>query len=440
MDHRRRWKGILLAVLVLIVALGPSMRTVATLPERFAIPAGESLQIALGIPLAIRVEADRSGVVQVNGKPVGDRASTLVAQALSLDSLTTGQVTLQLSLFGVIPFRHLTVDVVSPLQVMPGGQSIGVLVHTEGVLVVGHAPVRDAGGEAQYPAKAAGLQAGDTILRVDGAIVDRVEQVAERVSVAGRQGRPVTFEVRRNGRTFTTKVRPVLDREHGRHLIGLWIRDTSAGVGTLTFYEPTTGVFGALGHTVQDLDTGQPLHISRGRIVPADVLEINRGTQGRPGEKIGVFATDAPAWGEVRRNTPHGIVGRLHSRLEHPLFDKPVPVAVSSQVVAGPAEIVTVVDGQRLQRFQIVIERILGNHPGGKNMIIKITDPALLSATGGIVQGMSGSPILQSGRLVGAVTHVFVNDPTRGYGVFAEWMLREAGLLRSGNREQPLAG
>lgn len=428
MNHRRRWVGILLAVLVLCVSLAPPFSAAIKLPERLAIPAGDSLRISLGIPLSVNVQADRSGVIQVNGRIVGDQASSMIAQALSLNSLSTGQVTFELKLLGIIPLRHLTVDIVSPIKVMPGGQSIGVVVQTDGVLVVGHSPVNTPSGTV-YPARAAGIQVGDTIQRMNGKAVDNVKQIADGVHAAGNQGGDIVFEIKRQGRIFQTRVRPVYDPEHGRYLIGLWIRDTSAGVGTLTFYDPSSGMYGALGHTVQDVDTGRPLEISRGRIVPADVLEVNRGTYGRPGEKIGVFAPDAPALGDVRRNTPHGIVGKMTVSLRHPLFDEPVPIAVSSQIQAGPAEIVTVVDGQEPRKFEAVIERTLGNHPGGKNMIIRITDPELLAATGGIVQGMSGSPILQNGRLVGAITHVFVNDPARGYGIFIEWMLKDAGLF-----------
>ncbi|HEY8449321.1 MAG TPA: SpoIVB peptidase [Bacillota bacterium] len=429
MRHRRRWAGVLLVVLILAGSFTPPFRAAMNFPERVAIPAGDSVQIRLGLPFAVRVEADRSGMIQVNGLALGDRAMTIVAQALSLRPLATGQVTLDLKLFGIIPFRQLTVDIVPPLRVYPGGQSIGVLLRTDGVLVVGHAPVRGADGQIHDPARDAGLAVGDRIVRLDGRPVENVEQVAERIHRAGDAGRAIDLEVVRNGRRFQTRVSPVYDREHGRYLIGVWIRDSSAGVGTLTFYEPQTGIYGALGHTVLDADTGEPLPVAGGRIVPADVVEVNRGAQGRPGEKIGVFEATSPTLGDVRRNTPYGLVGRLSVSLGHPLFEEPIPVGLASRVQPGPAEILTVVEGQRLQRFTVEIERILGNHAGGKNMIVHVTDPDLLAVTGGIVQGMSGSPILQNGRLVGAITHVFVNDPTRGYGVFIEWMIRESGLL-----------
>src|SRR5690606_7759126 len=178
-----------------------------------------------------------------------------------------------------------------------------------------------------------------------------------------------------------------------------------------------------------DAETGQLVDIGRGKIVEASVLDVHRGRQGRPGEKIGAFSPDAPTLGTIEQNTAHGIMGHLASSLDHPLVEEPLPVGFAAQVRPGPAEILTVVRGEQMGRYRIEIERVLGYEPGGKNLVIRITDPELLNLTGGIVQGMSGSPVIQDGRLVGAVTHVFVNDPTRGYAVMIEWMRRDAGLL-----------
>lgn len=422
MNHRR-WLGLLLAVLLVAAPLLPPFRQTLELPQRLTVPADQMAELHIGFPVVMNVSTEQNGILAVAGR---------TSRQLAIRPLAPGSADVNLSLFGIIPLRTVTVDVVPPLLLVPGGHSIGILIHSKGVRVVDHAAVETVAGDRLYPGREAGLRAGDTIMQINGRPVSDVEQVGKLVQEAGVREQPLELAVQRGSRHFSTQVKPAYDRNERRFLIGVWIRDATTGVGTLTFYEPRSKTFGALGHSV--VDDGQRVQVGRGRIVPSAVLDVQRAEHGRPGEKIGTFDVEAPALGTIRRNTVHGIMGQLNEQLQNPFFHQPLPAGFAAQVRGGPAEILTVVRDQEMGRYQIMIERILGLHNDGKNMIVRITDDELLRATGGIVQGMSGTPIIQDGRLVGAITHVFINDPTRGYAVFIESMLKEAGLLPVGEQ------
>jgi stage IV sporulation protein B len=200
----------------------------------------------------------------------------------------------------------------------------------------------------------------------------------------------------------------------------------------MTFFDPQSRRYGALGHVIADMDTNRPIEIEDGQIVAASVSRIEPGKRGQPGEKIGTFSHNRDAIGTIDRNTPFGIMGYLFKPPECNLYSEPLPIAMMNEVRPGPAKIVTVISGRKLEEFDVEIVRVNPQPtPHAKGMVIKVVDRRLLAATGGIVQGMSGSPIIQDGRLVGAVTHVFVNDPTKGYGVFIEWMIIDSGILES---------
>ena len=401
----------------------------------------------LRLPGSVAVRSDQQGMLRLNGSLLGrtEWRQVSLAQPMAIESLAVGRSRLEFRLFGWIPIRRLTVDVVPALRVFPGGQSIGVRLQSQGVMVVAYASITGAGGETRQPAREAGLQVGDVILRINDRQVNGEEDAARLIDDAGQRSRPLNLAVRRDREVLSYQVSPLKDRESGRYRIGLYVRDGAAGVGTLTFYDPRTRRFGALGHVITDVDTNRVIDVRSGEIVQATISDVERGTRSQPGEKIGLL--ESTAIGTIDKNTQYGIIGTVHQVPDGVLPSEPVPVGLASQVHEGPAEILTVVQGRRVERYQIEIQRVLHQpRPDGKGMVIRITDERLLRRTGGIVQGMSGSPILQDGRLVGEVTHVFVNDPTRGYGVFIEWMLREAGLLFEGagrtglgvNRLRPL--
>jgi stage IV sporulation protein B len=435
-EKRKKAVGFLLVALVLALSTTPHFRAMMDQPARFRLPVGQVHLLAFHLPFRAIVSSNPEGALSLDGERLGATGRKAALSApLSIAALQTGEATVDVRLFGWLPFRRVRVDVVPPIRVIPGGHSIGVLLRSRGVIVVGYAPVRTENGETVYPGKQAGIEPGDTILEIGGREVTSEEQAARLFEDAGRVGRPVSVRIKRKGKYLEKELIPVREKESKRFRAGLYIRDGAAGVGTLTFYHPTTGKYGALGHVIADGESSQPIDVRDGHIVESLVTAIQKGHRGAPGEKIGSFKDEDNWLGSIEKNTRFGIFGSLHSPLQNPLFPDPVPVAMAGQVKEGPAEILTVVEGQRLERFQVEIQRVIRQPASdGKNMIIKITDPRLLSRTGGIVQGMSGSPILQDGRLVGAVTHVFVNDPSRGYGALIEWMLQEAGILQSADR------
>jgi len=264
--------------------------------------------------------------------------------------------------------------------------------------------------------------------------------VAALVDGLGQSRQEIVLTVRREGNRLPVRIRPaVVDsgrrrNSAPRYMLGMVLEEPTAGVGTLTFYHPASGKYGALGHLITT-PTSSPAFVDDGRIVRAQISEIRRGMRGSPGEKRGTFRSEHDAIGTIEKNTKFGIFGHLTANVPPSRWDREVPVALAADVRLGPAEILTVVDGEQVESFAVEIIKVNAqSRPDDKGIVLKVTDERLLNRTGGIIQGMSGSPILQNGALVGAVTHVFVNDPQRGYGIFAEWMLHEAGLWSQGSK------
>ncbi|HEY8347823.1 MAG TPA: SpoIVB peptidase [Symbiobacteriaceae bacterium] len=430
-EKRRRAAGLFLIALFLTLCSTPQFRAFVAFPDHVRLAQGQAQDLTFRLPFRATVHAAGDGALALNGEPLGAQGSQAVLSTpLRIAALQTGRSTVDFRLFGLIPFRRLTVDVVPEIKVVPGGHSIGVLLKSRGVMVVGFAAIRDKDGVVHQPGMEAGIQVGDTILEINGKEVTSEEQAARLFEEAGSKGKPVKVTLKRKGKVITQEITPVREKESGRWRVGLYIRDGAAGVGTLTFYEPRTGTFGALGHMITDGGTNQPIEVKNGYIVAAEVTSVQKGRRGAPGEKIGAFYDEDNWLGIIEKNTRYGIFGKANQPITNPFYRDPVPVAMANQVKEGPAEILTVVEGQKMERFTVEIQRVIAEPTAdGKNMIVKITDQRLLEKTGGIVQGMSGSPILQDGRMVGAITHVFVNDPTRGYGALIEWMLQEAGVL-----------
>lgn len=399
----------------------------ASIPQELRILQGTSTALDFGIPSFATVTTSQPEVVSLGGSPASQVAAHL-KQPLKLDSGKTGTADLQVKLFGMIPVKSVHVNVVPDLKVIPGGQSIGVKLKSSGIMVVGYNLVRT-GGNSVSPAEQAQVKVGDIITAIDGRKVASVEQAAEWINKAGKAQRPLEFTIKRAKEQLKLKVKPIYDNDGETYRIGLYIRDSAAGVGTLTFFQPEQKVFGALGHVITDVDTGQPIGVGEGQVVHSRVTSIDKGESGTPGEKRGIFIDEERVLGSITRNSDFGIFGKMESLPDNAKVKKAMPVALAEQVHEGKATILTVVNGQAVEEFEIKIVNVMRQkYPATKSMVIKITDPRLLAKTGGIIQGMSGSPILQDGKVVGAVTHVFVNDPTQGYGVFIEWMLNEAGV------------
>lgn len=349
------------------------------------------------------------------------------SESLQIEGRQSGVGEIVFDLAG-IPIKKVDVKVLEDFRVIPGGQSIGVKLNSLGVLVVGHHQIKTSGGK-KSPGEIAGVQVGDIITKINGTTVESMSDVTPFIQGSGKTGKPLDLVISRDNKELKTKLVPVKDENEGAYRIGLYIRDSAAGIGTMTFYDPKSKKYGALGHVISDMDTKKPIVVQDGQVVRSTVTSIEKGSNGNPGEKLARFSSDRQIIGDITRNSPFGIFGRLNGDMTNGLYDQPMPIALSNEVKEGPAHILTVVDGDRVEEFDVqVVSSTPQKFPAIKGMVIKITDPKLLEKSGGIVQGMSGSPIIQNGKVIGAVTHVFVNDPTSGYGVHIEWMLSEAGI------------
>ncbi|MCY8514032.1 SpoIVB peptidase [Bacillus atrophaeus] len=386
------------------------------------------------IPTQMRVFETQTQAVETNLSVSGQEEELSEAFTLQKDQHETkitgqkaGKSELVYDLAG-FPIKKTKVQVLPDLKVIPGGQSIGVKLHSVGVLVVGFHQVNTQEGK-KSPGESAGITAGDIIIEMNGQKIEKMSDIAPFIQKAGKTGESLDLLIKRDKQKIKTKLVPEKDEAEGMYRIGLYIRDSAAGIGTMTFYEPKSKKYGALGHVISDMDTKKPIVVEDGEIVRSTVTSIEKGTGGNPGEKLARFSSDRNIIGDINRNSPFGIFGTLNQTIENNISDKALPVALSNEVKEGPAEILTVIENDKVEKFNIeIVSTTPQKFPATKGMVLKITDPKLLKKTGGIVQGMSGSPIIQNGKVVGAVTHVFVNDPTSGYGVHIEWMLSEAGI------------
>ena len=338
-------------------------------------------------------------------------------EAKVADSSGNSTLNGEMLLLGIIPIKDVDITKIDERYVISGGNSFGIKIFTDGVMVVGMSDVDSEDGNVN-PAKESGLKIGDIITDINGTKVNSNDEVACIISSSG--GKKVTLNVVRNEKKTKIEFVPAFSVSQNEYKAGIWVRDSTAGIGTMTFYSPVTKQFAGLGHAVRDVDTGVLLPVGSGEIVESEIFSINKSSKGTAGELCGTFTGNR--LGTLNNNCECGIFGTLDNvNADSGL----IKIALPQEVSTGKAEILTTLDDTGIQRFECEIEKIDRSDGIVTNMVIKITDKELLERTGGIVQGMSGSPIIQNGMLAGAVTHVFVNDPERGYGVFADTMFDE---------------
>ncbi len=392
-----RMMAVVLTPLCALVLIGVGM-VQGSMPASFTVNEGEALTLPLSY---LTVSAD--GAV-----------ATAAASGTPYEA--------QVRLFGLFPSATVQVSVEEKQEVAVCGMPFGIKMFTEGVLVVGIGDVDTRSGD-HSPARAAGLRVGDSVLKIGDTEVSTTAQVA--ALIEDSRGKTLELLIRREQVEFTAHLTPVASVSEKRLKAGMWIRDSTAGIGTLTFYDMKTGVFAGLGHPVNDVDTGETVPISSGEVVPADIFGVTRGQAGSPGELLGSFVSGS--WGILTTNEETGLYGLLH---EQPDAFATLPVACKQEVVTGEAQMITTVHGQTPKAYDIVIESVdYRDDVPTQNLVIRVTDEELLKKTGGVLCGMSGSPIVQNGKLVGAVTHVFVDDPTGGYAIFAQTMLERAAHM-----------
>lgn len=342
----------------------------------------------------------------------------LISYDETVEVSQNGSYQIRCKWLGVLPLKTIKVHTVEKQEVLVSGSPVGIYMETKGVLVIDSGEITDREGIRRTPAEHI-IQSGDYICEIDGKVLTGKRQLMQ--LVRENQGEPMELQVIRHQETIKLEMTPV-ETEDGSYKLGIWVRDNIQGIGTLTYVEPN-GTFGALGHGISDADTGERLEISDGDLYRADILSIRKGTAGTPGELRGVINyREENRIGTICGNSQYGIRGQMEPG-KYAESMKKIPTGLKQEIQTGKAEIRCDI-GDGIREYQCEILEIDSNaRDTNKCFVLRITDDDLLSRTGGIVQGMSGSPVLQNGKLIGAITHVFVNDPTKGYGIFIENMM-----------------
>ena len=327
-----------------------------------------------------------------------------------------------LSLLG-FNLKTITANVIENTKVIPLGNLIGLKLYTEGVLVVGMSEIKGEDNLTYKPYEEAGIEQGDSILEINDVEVNTTEELIECVSKC--KGEAIDIKYLKDGNILETQIVPVKTSDN-MYKIGLWVRDTEAGIGTATFYEKSNNSFAALGHGIQDIDTKELVEISSGDFVTSEIINIDKGEVGTPGKIEGTIE-NCTKIGEIYSNTEFGIYGNSNHISDLGILGiNEVEVASRNEIKTGKATLICTLEDGKRKEYEIEIQKIyINNNENNKSMVVKITDEELLEKTGGIIQGMSGSPILQNGKLIGCLTHVFVSDPTKGYALFADTMINQ---------------
>lgn len=412
-NNIRTWVGFLLLVIILTVPFSTSLNKYLSIPNEI---------VTLNDQTPIKVP-NLGKDVQIASSV--DEVKAMDSSEFYADEPVNGELLYEIAGF---PIKKVDLSILDDIKVVPGGQSIGVQLHTLGVLVVGHHLVNGQ-NDKQSPGEEAKINVGDVILKINNEPIKKMEDVKPYVDKAGKEKKSLELTIKRDKETIETVLHPVMDYKENEYRIGLYIRDSAAGIGTMSFYDPKSKKYGALGHVISDMDTKKPIEIHNGTLVRSSVTSIAKGNNGIPGEKQAKFSIKDNKIGTITKNSPFGIFGKLNNPITNNVYNKPMSIGLSHEVEEGSAKILTVLEGDKVEQFDVeIVSSVPQKFPATKGMIIQIKDPKLLEKSGGIVQGMSGSPIIQNNKIIGAITHVFVNDPTSGYGVHIEWMLQEAGI------------
>ncbi len=379
---------------------------ITLLPNNLILIQGEMLNLKTAYGITLGEDADSEGILQASSNINKNKVSNI------------GKLDVKLNLFGKFKVKDMTVNVIPNTKVIPVGKAIGMKLYTDGVLVVGMSEIN-----GKKPYENTGIQEGDRIIEINNEKVDSTDELIETVNKSN--GKQIAVKYKRNEDIITTSIEPA-KTDDDQYKLGLWVRDAAAGVGTMTFYEPSSGMFAALGHGITDIDTSDLIQIANGELVTTNILSIVKGEKGAPGEIRGTIENGV-SFGNIYKNTKYGVYGNVlnKSRLEVNSAEE-MEVALRNEIKTGKAQILCELQDGKIERYEIEIQKLfINNNEDNKSMVIKVTDKRLIEKTGGIIQGMSGAPIIQNGKFVGAVTHVLVNDPTIGYGVFADIMIKQ---------------
>lgn len=415
----RLYRACLCAVLILacLGLMGYSYYLVdSSIPSVIHVRAESEESLELRIPARGEiVNVSRQGNSNIpNGAVTID-----LSRPLTLKTGNTDDLQMQVKLFGILPFKQVGIRVIEDRELIPVGVPIGIYVKTEGVLVVGTGEFASQGAGKVSPAKNI-LKSGDYVIKLNGTEVTGKDDLIMRIENCGGEEQLLT--IRRDAETYDVKIKPEKDRT-GKYKIGVWVRDNAQGVGTMTYIDDN-GNFGALGHGINDVDTSTLMEMNDGTLYQTEIISIQKGAAGQPGEMTGMIVySDDRILGDITSNSTRGIFGKCNQKALALGTEDALPIGLKQEIEKGPAQILCTVDGTT-RYYDIEITELHLDHDNvNRGIELRVTDPELLSVTGGIVQGMSGAPIIQKEKFVGAVTHVLVQDSTRGYGIFIENML-----------------
>lgn len=388
----------------------------SSIPSVLHVRVGEEESLNLGVPA-------KAEIVSVSGQGESNIPKGAVTidlnQPITMKTGSLEQYLMEVKLFGILPLKQVNIQVIEDRELIPVGVPIGIYVKTDGILVIGVGEFSGQDGVYYSPSKYI-LKSGDYIQKLNGEPVDDKDDFIERIENCG--GEELVLTVERNNEIMDLKVKPVQD-QGGAYRIGAWVRDNAQGVGTMTYIDQA-GHFGALGHGINDVDTSTLMDMNDGTLYQTEIISIQKGTMGNPGEMVGMIVySDERILGDITTNSTQGIFGECNEKALSLATEKPLPIGLKQEIVEGPAQILCTVDGTP-RYYDIEITAVHLDHDNvNRGLEITVTDPDLIAITGGIVQGMSGAPIIQNGKFIGAVTHVLVQDSTKGYGIFIENML-----------------
>lgn len=409
----------LILVFALSLILIQPILKFAFFPSEINLIAGTEHKFQFNIPAVATIHNTESTNININNEKVESIKNINLNEPFSVLSEKEGSLDMKLSVMG-IPVRNVKLSVHPSIKLVPCGTAIGVRINTNGIMVLSVGSVKGE-DKKNYEPCANLIKAGDLILSANGKNINNKEELIKEIETLKNTN--VDLQINRNGKILNQNI-SVVKGSDGLNKIGLWVRDSTQGIGTMTYYNPDTLEFGSLGHGIVDVDTKELMSVKDGKIMSSNIAAINKGEKGCPGELIGDIKTDKTI-GSIRTNTNFGVYGKLDADnfKINPL--NAIPIAMNSEITEGSAYILSNIEGNQVKKYNIMIESV--NHfntDTSKGMVIKITDDELLKKTNGIVQGMSGSPIIQNGKLIGAVTHVFVQEPEKGYGIFIENMIK----------------
>jgi len=342
-----------------------------------------------------------------------------VYTSTNCDSLNYG--TIDYKLFNLFPVKSVNVYEVFDDKIYACGKTVGISLQSKGVVITGMNPILTQDGKVMAGSN---LQVGDVLCEIEGEPVNDAKAINVIINKAEYVGKELVVKAKRNSENYYTTIKPIKDIQTNEYKLGLWVRDEASGVGTVTYIRPDNLRFGALGHPISDLDTGTALDVFNGNLYKCNVLSISKGIKGKAGEIKGLFLQNGKTLGDVDENNQFGVFGQVDENSDLLNSCKLYKIGGKISAKPGKAQILCCLDGVNVEEFDIeIIKTNYQSTSNDKSMVIKITDKELIKQTGGIVQGMSGSPIIQNGKLIGAVTHVFVNDPTKGFGVYLDWMI-----------------